>query len=208
MRVTICLFFVIALFAGKSFAQSSAEQSLYNILRTIGSLQANFYQQVLDAGGQVLQEATGTFELKKPGKFRWHYGAPYSQHIVSDGKNLWMLDLELAQATVQPLEQALGAAPIILLTEIRPLKEDFEIKAMPDEFGLTWVALVPRIQDTEFFRIEMGMDGDSVVEMKLYDHFDQQTIIRFSKLQKNLNIPDQRFKFNIPDGVDVIGTPR
>ncbi len=208
MRVMIRLFIVIALFAGESFAQPSAEQSLYNILRTIGSLQANFYQQVLDAGGQVLQEATGTFELKKPGKFRWQYGAPYSQHIISDGENLWMLDLELAQATVQPLEQALGAAPIVLLTAIRPLKEDFEIKAMPDEFGLTWVALVPRIQDTEFFRIEMGMDGDAVVEMKLYDHFDQQTIIRFSKLQKNQKIPDDRFKFNIPDGVDVIGTPR
>ena len=208
MRGLFCLSLITVLFSGHAIAQPSAEQSLYEILRTIGSLQANFFQQVIDANGKVLQEATGTFELKKPGKFRWQYGAPYSQHIVADGKNLWMLDLELAQATVQPLEQALGAAPIILLTEIRPLKEDFEIKSMPEEFGLSWVALVPRIQDTEFFRIEMGLDGDAVVEMKLFDHFDQQTIIRFSQLQKNQKIPDDRFKFNIPDGVDVIGTPR
>lgn len=208
MRVLMRLYIVGFLFAGQVGAQSAAEQSLYDILRTIGSLQANFYQQVLDTNGEVLQEATGTFELKKPGKFRWHYDAPYSQHIVADGKNLWMLDLELAQATVQPLEEALGNAPIILLTEIRPLKEDFEIKAMPEEFGLTWVALVPRVQDTEFFRIEMGLDGEAIVEMKLYDHFDQQTIIRFSKLQKNQKISDNRFKFNVPDGVDVIGTPR
>ena len=208
MRQLIRLLFIVFMFAGSCVAQPSAEQSLYQILRTIGSLQANFYQQVLDASGEVLQEATGTFELKKPGKFRWQYGAPYSQHIVSDGTNLWMLDLELAQATVQPLEQALGTAPIILLTEIRPLKEDFEIRSMPKEFGLEWVALVPRVQDTEFFRIEMGLDGDAVIEMKLYDHFDQQTIIRFSKLQKNQPIPNERFNFNIPDGVDVIGTPR
>lgn len=208
MRLLLRLYILFTLCAGQVFAEQSAEQSLYEILRTIGSLQANFYQQVLDANGEVLQEATGTFELKKPGKFRWHYGAPYSQHIVADGENLWMLDLELAQATVQPLDQALGNAPIILLTEIRPLKDDFEIRAMPDEFGLHWVALVPRIQDTEFYRIEMGLDGEAIVEMKLYDHFDQQTIIRFSKLQKNLKIADDRFKFNVPDGVDVIGTPR
>ena len=208
MRVIVRLLIFIVLLVPAAQAQSSAEQYLYDILRTIGSLEANFYQQVLDANGEILQEATGTLELKKPGKFRWHYGAPYSQHIVADGKNLWMFDLELAQATVQPLEQALGSAPIILLTEIRPLAKDFEIRRMPNEFGLEWIALVPRIQDTEFYRVELGLDDQTIVEMKLHDHFDQQTIIRFSKLQKNKTIPDKRFNFNIPDGVDVIGTPR
>ena len=208
MRGIFRLLALFALLVSSVQAQPSAEQYLYDILRTIGSLEANFYQQVLDANGEILQEATGTLELKKPGKFRWHYGAPYSQHIVADGKNLWMFDLELAQATVQPLDQALGSAPIILLTEIRPLAKDFEIRRMPDEFGLEWIALVPRIQDTEFYRVELGLDDQAIVEMKLHDHFDQQTIIRFSKLQKNKAIPDTRFNFNIPDGVDVIGTPR
>ena len=208
MRILFRLLLFFALINAPLLAEESAEQSLYKILRTIGSLQANFFQQVLDANGEVLQEATGTFELKKPRKFRWHYGEPYSQHIVADGTNLWMLDLELAQATVQPLEEALGSAPIILLTEIRPLGEDFEIRRMPSEFGLNWIALVPRIQDTEFYRVELGLDGETIVEMKLHDHFEQQTIIRFSKLQKNQSIPDSRFAFNVPDGVDVIGTPR
>lgn len=208
MRILIRSLFLFVLINTSVFAEESAEQFLYDILRTIGSLQANFYQQVLDANGDLLQEATGTLELKKPRRFRWHYGEPYLQHIVADGKNLWMFDLELAQATVQPLDEALGSAPIILLTEIRPLGEDFEIRRMPAEFGLDWIALVPRIQDTEFYRVELGLDEQTIVEMKLHDHFDQQTIIRFSKLQKNQTIPDSRFTFNIPDGVDVIGTPR
>ena len=73
-----------------------------------------------------------------------------------------MLDLELAQASVQPIEQALGSTPIILLTERKPLSEDFEIKQMPEAFGLEWLALVPKIQDTEFYRIELGIDGEVV----------------------------------------------
>ena len=186
----------------------SSEQRLYDSLRTLGSLEAKFYQQVLNSDGEVIQEAKGIFELKKPGRFRWHYDPPFSQHIVADGKNLWMFDLELAQATVQPIEQALGSAPIILLTEIKPLSEDFEIRELPQAFGLDWVALVPRIQDTEFYRVELGLDGDVIREMKLHDHFDQQTVIRFSDIKRNAELPNSRFTFIVPDGVDVIGSPR
>ncbi|MEM8844526.1 MAG: outer membrane lipoprotein chaperone LolA [Pseudomonadota bacterium] len=190
----------------QSFAQTN-EQELYEILQSLNTLEADFYQQVVDVDGEVIQEAKGTFELKKPGMFRWHYDPPYSQHIVADGRNLWMLDLELAQASVQPLDQALGNAPIILLTDTKPLTEDFEIREMPDAFGLSWIALAPKIQDTEFFRVEIGMDGQLIREMRLHDHFDQQTIIRFSSIQTDKDLPVSRFVFTVPDGVDVIGTP-
>lgn len=43
---------------------------------------------------------------------------------------------------------------------------------------------------------------------KRHDHFDQQTIIRFSDINTDADLPDSRFKFYIPDGVDVIGSPR
>ena len=197
---------IFVLLFSQSFAQTN-EQALYEILQSLNTLEADFFQQVLDSDGEIIQEAKGTFELKKPGKFRWHYDPPYSQHIVADGTNLWMLDLELAQASVQPLDEALGNAPIILLTDVKPLDEDFEIREMPDAFGLRWIALAPRIQDTEFYRVEIGLDGDQIREMKLHDHFDQQTIIRFSNVQTDQNLPDSRFVFNVPDGVDVIGTP-
>ena len=183
------------------------EQVLHDILQSLQTLEADFYQQVVDAEGEIIQEAKGRFELKRPGKFRWEYDPPYSQHIIADGKNLWMFDIELAQATVQPLDEALGNAPIILLTDTKPLTEDFEIREMPDAFGLSWIALAPRIQDTEFYRVEIGMDGNLIREMKLHDHFDQQTIIRFSNMLTNENLPDSLFIFSIPQGVDVIGSP-
>lgn len=207
MRISMIHTILLLMMLATASAQTN-EEYLYQVLQSVESLEGNFFQQVLDDRGEVIQEASGTVELKKPGKFRWHYGAPYSQHIVADGKNLWMLDLDLAQATVQPLEHALGSAPIILLTNVRPLDTDFEIREMPDQFGLKWIALVPKILDTEFYRIELGLEDQVIREMKLHDHFDQQTIIRFSQLQVNKDLPDSRFKFYIPDGVDVIGTPR
>jgi outer membrane lipoprotein carrier protein len=209
MRISsILVVFVSLVFMSiQGFAQTT-EERLYESLRTLTSLKANFFQQVVDSEGEIVQEAKGTFELKKPGRFRWHYDAPYSQEIIADGKNLWLFDLELAQATVQPIEQALGSAPIILLTDLKPLSDDFDIREMPESFGLQWVALVPKIQDTEFYRVEIGLDDNVIREMRLHDHFDQKTIIRFSEINTSANLPDTRFKFSIPEGVDVIGTPR
>lgn len=209
MRIhSVIILFITWFVISPSVLAQTTEQKLYDSLKKISSLQANFYQQVVDSQGEVIQEAKGIFQLKKPGRFRWHYDPPYSQQIVADGKNLWLFDLELAQASVQPIEQALGSAPIILLTDLKPLAEDFEIREMPESFGLEWIALVPHIQDTEFYRIEIGLDGSIVREMKLHDHFDQKTIIRFSEIDITTNLPDSRFIFSIPDGVDVIGSPR
>ena len=208
MRLRSIIVLFALLFIGTSTLAQTTEQKLNESVRALSTLQANFYQQVLDSQGEIIQEAKGIFQLKKPGRFRWHYDPPYSQQIVADGKNLWLFDLELAQATVQPIEEALGSAPIILLTDLKPLSEDFELREMPESFGLEWIALVPKIQDTEFYRIEIGLDGTKVREMKLHDHFDQQTIIRFSEIDMNTELPDSRFKFSIPDGVDVIGVPR
>tara|TARA_R110002096_G_scaffold65274_2_gene159007 strand:- start:1399 stop:2028 length:630 start_codon:yes stop_codon:yes gene_type:complete len=209
MRICgIILLLISLIFTSTQCLAQTTEQKLFESLRTLSSLKANFFQQVVDSKGEVTQEAKGTFELKKPGRFRWHYDEPLSQQIIADGKNLWLFDIELAQATVQPIEQALGSAPIILLTDLKPLSDDFEIREMPASFGLDWVALVPKIQDTEFYRIEIGMDGDIIREMRLHDHFDQKTIIRFSEVTVSANLPDARFNFSIPEGVDVIGSPR
>jgi outer membrane lipoprotein carrier protein len=184
------------------------EEGLSSVLSSSDHFKADFYQQVIDADDVIIQEASGFFVLKKPGRFKWHYKSPISQQIVADGKNLWMFDIDLAQVTVQPIDDALGSAPIMLLTENKPLAEDFEIREMSMAFGLQWIALVPRIKDTEFYRIEIGVDGEDIREMKLYDHFDQTTVIRFSNIQYDAMLDDSNFKFVIPQGVDVVGEPK
>lgn len=199
--------YLLAGLLSASPAAALSQYELTSVLASIDQFEADFYQQVLDDQDEVIQEAKGSFSLKKPGMFRWHYDAPISQHIVADGKNLWMLDLDLAQVTVQPIHSALGSAPIMLLMENKSLSDDFEMREMPATLGLDWIALVPRIQDTEFYRIEMGLDGDHIREMKLYDHFDQKTVIRFSNIDTTKQLDDSNFKFYIPSGVDVVGEP-
>ena len=128
------------------------------------------------------------------------------QDIIADGKNLWLIDYDLQQVSVQPLTHALGSSPILLLTNYRSINQDFEIRLMGEAFGLHWRALVPRVQDTEFYRVEIGLKGNQVREMKLLDQFDQTTVIRFSRVLTNHRIADKVFQFSNSEHLDVIGT--
>ena len=192
--------------AEDNFAVDQADQDLEAIVAGIETLQANFYQEVRDEQGELIQESSGTIKVKKPGRFVWHYEKPEPQDIISDGKNLWFIDHDLQQVSVQPLTKALGSSPILLLTNYREMHQDFEIRMLGEAFGLQWRALVPRVQDTEFYRIEIGLKGNQVREMKLLDHFDQTTMIRFSRVLINHRITDKIFQFSADEGLDVIGT--
>lgn len=186
---------------------SEAIQRLNKFISEVDSFEGQFIQTVFDESDEVIQDANGEVALEKPGKFRWQYTQPYPQLILADGEYLWIYDEELLQATAKPSNEALGNAPIMLLTNIRPLNEDFEIMDAPTRDGLEWVELIPLVQDTEFHRIQIGLNEKGIRKMELHDHFSQRTIIEFVNLQTNVTFPSDKFTFNFPEGVDVVGYP-
>ena len=122
------IFLVVELFIF-SFPVFSSEaiQRLDKYFSEVDSFEGQFLQTVFDENGEVIQDAKGEVALDKPGRFRWQYTQPYPQLILADGDYLWIYDEELLQATAKPIGEALGNAPIMLLTDIRPLNKDFEI---------------------------------------------------------------------------------
>ena len=85
-------------------AQPAAEgaATLEAFLDGVGSLTADFTQELDDADQQLLQTETGTLQLKRPNRFRWTYQEPTELTIVADGTQLFIYDVELAQLTVTP----------------------------------------------------------------------------------------------------------
>ena len=186
---------------------SDAIQQLDKFFSEVNSFEGQFIQTVYDENGEVVQEAKGDVALDKPGKFRWQYTQPYPQLILADGEYLWIYDEELLQASAKPIDTALGNAPIMLLTNIRPLADDFEVKDADVKDGLSWVELTPLVQDTEFHKIHIGLDENGVKKMELHDHFSQKTVIEFANLKTNVSFSPDQFKFIAAEGVDVVGYP-
>lgn len=205
--VSTCVCVVGLSLCSLQFAHAGqARDRLDRFLSDVKSLSGRFEQEVFDEQGKRFQHASGTLKLARPGRFRWEYQLPSQQLILADGQRLWIFDPELDQATVKPVDEALGAAPIMLLTQSRSLDQDFEIRGAATRAGLDWVELIPKVKDTEFHRIELGLDDHGVRQMDLHDQFGQETVIRFEDVQTNVELPESDFRFEVPPGVDVIGT--
>ncbi|HEV7985425.1 MAG TPA: outer membrane lipoprotein chaperone LolA [Steroidobacteraceae bacterium] len=193
--------------------------ALDRYLSGLNSLSAAFTQTVTNGEGTQTEAGSGKLLVQRPGRFRWDYapaeadGSPgneaRSQVLVADGKNLWFYDRELAQITVKPVETALSATPIVLLSgSAAQLHDSFDISAGAAHDGLDWVEVKPRSAEADFVRAQLGFSGDKLARMIVNDRLGQTVQLDFSHSERNARIDAARLKFQPPAGVDVIGTPQ
>lgn len=195
---------LILLFLLPGLAAAAATDELKTFLGQTQTLKARFAQMVLDRNLKTLQQAQGTMQFSRPGKFRWDYLKPYEQTIVGDGTRLWIHDKDLNQVTVRKLDRALGASPAALLAGSNDLERDFTLSNSGTQGGLDWLDAVPKSRDTVFERVRMGFGKAGLEAMELRDQFGQVTVITFADIERNPRIPAEVFRFTPPQGADVI----
>lgn len=198
------LLVALMLFASTT-AHAGGIDKLKEFVASTRSAQANFSQVVLDQGGKRIQSASGVMQFVRPGKFRWTYQKPYEQLIVGDGAKFWLYDADLNQVTVKKLDAALGSSPAALLSGSNEIERGFALKESGSQDGLDWLQATPKAQDSSFNGILMGFNAQAeLVVMELNDQFGHKTVLRFSGLKRNPQLPPHLFKFEPPKGADVL----
>lgn len=200
MRVFLLL--LILLLPGTAAAASV--EALREMLEQTTTARSRFAQMVLDRNMKQLQQATGTMQFARPGKFRWEYDKPYEQVIVSDGSRVWLYDKDLNQVTVRKYDRALGSSPAALLAGSNEIEKSYRFVSQGTRDGLDWLEAVPRTQDTAFERIRLGFGKGGLEAMDLRDQFGQTTVIKFSIIERNVKLSPEAFRFTPPQGADVI----
>ena len=137
-------------------AAAAGVDLLKTFVSQTSSAKARFAQMVLDKNLKMLQQATGTMQFSRPGKFRWEYDKPYEQTIVGDGSRLWIYDKDLNQVTVRKLDRALGASPAALLAGSNEIEQSYTLADLGHQEGLDWLEAVPKTRDTAFERVRLG----------------------------------------------------
>ncbi len=183
-------------------------QSRYEDIR---DLQADFVQTNTSATfeGEALmnpEPRLGKVVFAKPGKMRWTYAAPEASVVVSDGKTLWIHDLDARTVTRLAVTEGYltGAALQFLLGDGKIL-ESFDVSVVAcDEERIT-LDLLPR-EDASYERLGLVADRatGSVSATSVTDLFGNQTRIRFEGLEENRNPRPEVFVLKIPTGVEVI----
>lgn len=186
-------------------AKADGISSLKKFYAETQGMRADFYQLVTDKQGRKVQEVHGQMQLQRPNKFRWDYEKPFEQQIISDGKQVWLYDVDLAQVTVRELSKALGSSPAALLAGEDSLDKNFKLVNAYRKDDLDWVSTNPKDADSGFNKISLGFKADKLQQMDLVDSFGHQTKIVFSKPENNPVFNAKTFLFKPPKGVDVVG---
>ena len=184
---------------------ATGKQRLQDFFSDVSAVRADFKQQVLGKDKQNLQETSGQMLLLRPGRFRWDYKKPYEQQIISNGKKVWLYDVDLEQVTVKTVDGVLGSTPALLLSSDTPIEENFTINELGTEQDLQWVELLPLEKESGFERLVLAFDDTNLVSMELHDAFGQLTRLLFSNIERNPVIDPVKFDFIPPKDVDVIG---
>lgn len=182
-----------------------AREWLATLIEDTETLSAQFSQYLLDEDGTVDRRSSGTVELAKPGRFRWHYTEPYEQLLVGDGQHVWIYEPDLEQVQIRPIDEAARAAPASFLGRAEDLESEYDVDELGSHNGLEWVRLEPQASVEEFDAVFLGFEQGTLRVMELQDSFGQTTSISFRDVRTGVAIAPERFEFDPPDGVDVLG---
>jgi len=178
----------------------------YDHMRT---LEAHFTETYKGAG--MNRTESGTLLLKKPGRMRWDYDQPHPKLFLTDGSTAWFYVPGERQARKTPVKQLedlrsplrylLGKTKLekeldglSLATGVEPLNpDDVVLRGVPN-------GMRERVAQT---LLEVTPDG--LISRIVVEELDGSvTEFRFLRQRENVEIPDQRFHFAPPAGVEVV----
>lgn len=180
-------------------------QRLQTFMDRLKSVTAEFDQQALDADADQPKESHGQFFAARPGRFRWDYTTPYKQMLVSDGQIVWFYEPDLQQVTRSSAVK-LNKSPAGFLTSGKRLEEIFTWEVVPGPDQDPPSVLLRPLQEGSLHWISISMhpQREEITNFVVEDSLNHRSRIRFQNWRANPDIPAERFRFEVPNGVDVI----
>jgi len=194
---------IVALSLAGAAARADSLDTLREFSRDVKSGRAEFTQTVTSPDGLKKKTSTGSFEFARPNRFRFAYRKPFEQIIVSDGKTVWLHDVDLNQVSIRGYDQALGATPAALLSGAG-LEKDFELTAQPARDGLDWVLAIPKAKGGNIESLQIGFKGKALAALELKDAFGQRSLMQFGEVATNVPVNEATFRLVPPKGADIV----
>jgi outer membrane lipoprotein carrier protein len=201
--------------ARAAVTQDEVVEKLQSTCSQIQDLRAQFHQTATNRSLGQVQEASGLFLVKRPGKMRWEYQKPEPRLFVTDGKTLWVFSPGDKQVVVQSLDQAFTSrTPLSFLAGDCQLRRDFNFttvehagtRASPASMILD---LRPKQAEAGIARmlLEVNLQTYVVEKTTVFDAVGNTTVIALTNVKLNVGLGDQQFQFTPPAGVTVVTPP-
>jgi outer membrane lipoprotein carrier protein len=176
----------------------------------LASLQIGFSE--IYRGGGLERSESGTMWLKKPGKMRWEYDNPVKKLVVTDGKTAWFYvpgERQARRAAVKRLDDL--RSPLRYLLGHTKLEKEFSSLSFAkgehlDQPGDIALAGAPKGMEDRISKVIIEVSPDShISRISIYSLDGSVTEFRFEGERDNVPISNERFQFQPPPGVEVLG---
>jgi outer membrane lipoprotein carrier protein len=199
-RLLICLLFCYLPAAHALDATSHLQKHLQGL----SSFTADFSQRVIDIDRTAVEPSTGSMSFMRPGYFSWNYDQPYEQQIISDGKQIWIYDMDLEQVTIRTIENELSQTPISILDNPDSIDENYTVELLSEREDEVEIQLTPKNEDAGFNYVILVLNDSGLAGMEIYDRFDYYNSLTFENIDLQARLDASQFTFETPEGVDVI----
>ena len=200
-----CLCLCITLLIANSLWADNTPAKLQATLNRYQDVTANFDQSTYDTNGAVSLHSNGKMALLRPGYFRWQTDAPNKQIISTTRTELTIYDVDLQQASIQPVEQSIGEAPAaLLLNSAAVLANQYQITPQPKRSHGLWYRLTPKDANAPMAWVDLQINQQQLMSMQVMDNLGQLTVIRLSQQNFNAQLTPKAFTLALPKGVDVV----
>jgi outer membrane lipoprotein carrier protein len=187
--------------------EAAAEARLERFAASIADLSADFEQLTFDEDGEIAEDPQfGRFQMLRPNRFIWRVDVPDEIELVADGERLYYYDVGLEQVEIGPLDQ-LDNSPAMLLSGEGTIGDDYRLAEVATDDGLHWIELTPLDPvGSDFGAARIGFDDEDIpVAFEFVDGIGYTTRVDLHNVEANTGLTPERFEFEPPDGVRVVG---
>ncbi len=202
LGLAVCATFVLVR------AGDSAEDILDRVHKKYDRMEdaeVRFSQKVKFASAKIEQEVAGTLQFKKANRYRVEFEG---QMVITDGETVW----SYSQANNQVLIDRFKL-------DERSLSPERILTAAPEDFSATLIGrektaygdavvlkLIPRDASSVLKSMKLWVsESDWLIHrVEILDQHGKETVYQVSSFKTNIGIPDSRFVYKVPAGVDVV----
>ncbi|HBW84846.1 MAG TPA: outer membrane lipoprotein carrier protein LolA [Gammaproteobacteria bacterium] len=189
-----------------ALSQELPQTQLSNLLRNVNTMSAKVQQLIVESDGAVLEESSIQMHLLRPGGFYWETLEPFPELVVTDGTLLWNYQPDLEQVVIEDWDSSrselaaelLGGRTDRLAAEYEVIKEDSNSENM------TIFKLLPLDGNSLYQRINISFEKELLFSIHLDNKNGQKTLWQFKKPQVNHQLTPGLFRFQIPQGIDIV----
>ncbi len=211
------IFGLVTLLTVLFFASAQAQDDTPSIDQILSGVEARyagrgfkavFHQESMLKAMQISDTAEGQLTVRRPGQMRWEYILPEPQTIITDGHSMWIYRPADNQVMVGKAPEFFsGGKGAGFLSDIRQIRGSFKVEQKAAENKQYHrLKLVPMKPTPEIAEILLSVNKTSfqVDQVVTTNAYGDETRIVLSHYEFNLDPDESLFRFDIPEGTDIV----